>query len=68
LSILKDIYDMVPRMYQNYIVVNDFINLASRDPQVLALSEEICRIQSLETNLPVETIKSTIGRLTKECD
>jgi hypothetical protein len=65
LFILKDLYDTIPRIYQNYIVANDFINLALKDPQVLAISDEMCRIQSVETKIPVETIKSTLLRMRK---
>jgi hypothetical protein len=65
---LKDIFDTIPRIYQNYVVVNDFISIAEKDPQVLAVSDELCRIQSVETKLPVETIKSTLIRLRKESD
>ena len=65
---MKDIFDTIPRIYQNYVVVNDFISIAEKDPQVLAVSDELCRIQSVETKLPVETIKSTLMRLRKEGD
>jgi polyphosphate kinase len=47
LIILKDIFDTIPRIYQNYIVVNDFVSIAQKDPQVLAISDELCRIQSV---------------------
>jgi hypothetical protein len=45
--IIKDIFDTIPRVYQDYIVANDFISIALKDPQILAISEEICRIQSV---------------------
>jgi hypothetical protein len=47
LIILKDIFDTIPRIYQNYIVVNDFVGVSIKDPQILALSDELCRIQSM---------------------
>jgi SepF-like predicted cell division protein (DUF552 family) len=62
---LKDIFDTIPRIYQNYIVINDFVSIAQKDPQILAISDELCRIQSVETKLPVETINSTLLRLRK---
>ena len=37
--ILKDIFDTIPRIYQDYIVVNDFIHIAMKDPQVLAIED-----------------------------
>jgi len=68
LLILKDIFDTIPRVYQNYIVSQDFVAIAMKDPQILALGDELCRVQSVETNLPVETILSTLSRMTTECD
>jgi hypothetical protein len=49
-------------------VTSDFIAFALRDPQILAFGDEMCRIQSNETGLPVESIKSVLQRMTKECD
>lgn len=63
--IIKDIFDTIPRIYQDYIVVNDFINIAMKDPQILAIEDEMCRIQSVETKIPVESIKSTLLRMRK---
>lgn len=37
--IIKDIFDTIPRIYQDYIVVNDFINIAMKDPQILAIED-----------------------------
>lgn len=50
---LKDIFDTIPRVYQNFIVTGDFIQTALIDPLVLSFQEEMCRIQSVETNLPI---------------
>jgi hypothetical protein len=58
----------VPRVYQDYLVASDFIAIAMRDPQILAFGDEMCRIQSAETSIPVESIKSVLQRMTKECD
>lgn len=34
--ILKDIFDSIPRVYQDYIVTSDFIQTALMDPLVLS--------------------------------
>ena len=39
LLILKDIFSTIPRVYQDYIVTNDFVSIAVKDPQVLAIYE-----------------------------
>lgn len=44
---LKDIYNALPRIYQDYIVSQDFVQNALRDPQILAVSDELSRIQSV---------------------
>ena len=36
---LKDIFDTIPRVYQDYIVASDFVSIALKDPQILAISE-----------------------------
>lgn len=39
LLLLKDIFNSIPRIYQDYIVSADFVQTAMRDPQMLALSD-----------------------------
>ena len=39
LLILKDIFSTIPRVYQEYIVTNDFITIALKDPQILAIND-----------------------------
>ena len=39
LFILKDLFDTIPRVYQEYIVATDFVSIALKDPQVLAISD-----------------------------
>jgi len=51
--LLKDIFDTIPRIYQDFVISKDFVSLALKDPQILALGEELCRIQSVETGLKV---------------
>lgn len=34
----------------------------------MGIENEMCRIQSVQTGLPVESIKSTLIRMTRECD
>jgi hypothetical protein len=36
LLILKDVFDTIPRVYQDFIVTADFIHAALIDPQVLS--------------------------------
>ena len=36
---LKDIFDTIPRVYQEYIVVQDFVAISLKDPQILALGD-----------------------------
>ena len=38
LLMLKDIFDTIPRIYQDYVVASDFVNIALKDPQILAIS------------------------------
>ena len=45
--ILKDVFDTIPRVYQDFIVTADFIQTALVDPQVLSFQEDMCRIQSV---------------------
>lgn len=66
--LLKDIFNTIPRIYQDYIVSADFIQTCIKDPQILALSDELCRIESVETKLPVESLLTTLHRMQKECD
>lgn len=44
---LKDLFDTLPRVYQDFIVTKDFIQSAIMDPLVLGFQEELCRIQSV---------------------
>jgi hypothetical protein len=62
---LKDIFNAIPRIYQDYIVSADFVQSALRDPQILALSDELCRIESVETKLPLESLQTTLHRMMK---
>ena len=55
-------------MYQNYIVVIDFVEECRRDPQYKLISEDICRIQSVETGLSAESIKLVVNRIALETD
>ena len=41
---LKDIFNSLPRIYQDYIISVDFVQAALRDPQILALSDELSRL------------------------
>lgn len=63
--ILKDIFDTIPRVYQDFIVVGDFIQTALMDPLVLSFQEDMCRIQSVETGLPIETVRLTLQRMVR---
>ena len=63
--LLKDLFDTIPRVYQDYVVSNDFVMMAMKDPLIMAVGEELCRIQSVETKIAVETIKTTLSRMTK---
>ena len=65
---IKDIFDGIPRVYQNYIVVMDFVEACRRDPQFKSIADNICRIQSVETKLPAENIRTVINRLALETD
>lgn len=65
LLLLKDIFNCIPRIYQDYIVSTDFVQTAMRDPQILALSDELCRIESVETGLPIESLQTTLHRMQK---
>ena len=47
MQILKDLFDTIPRVYQDFIVAADFIQTALLDPLVLSFQEELCRIQSV---------------------
>lgn len=37
--LLKDIFNTIPRIYQDYIVSADFVQTSMKDPQILALSD-----------------------------
>lgn len=37
--LLKDIFNSIPRVYQEYIVSMDFVQGCLRDPQISALSD-----------------------------
>ena len=39
LLLLKDIFSTIPRIYQEYIIANDFITIALKDPQIFAISD-----------------------------
>jgi hypothetical protein len=66
--LIRDIFDGIPRVYQNYIVLMDFVEACKRDPQFKSIAENVCRIQSVETGLPVENIRSVLNRLALETD
>lgn len=68
LELLKDIFDRVPRVYQNYIAAIDFVEECRRDPQFKLIQEDICRIQSVETRLAAESIKLVVNRIGQETD
>ena len=65
---MKDIFNGLPRVYQGYIVAMDFVEGCKRDPQFKAMGGEICRIQSVETGLPVENLKTVVNRIAVETD
>lgn len=63
--ILKDIFDTIPRVYQDFIVIRDFVQTALKDPLVMGFQEDMCRIQSIETGLPIETVRLTLQRMVR---
>ena len=38
------------------------------DPLVLSFQQDLCRIQSIETGLGIETVKLVMDRVSKECE
>lgn len=51
LQLLLDMFNTIPRIYQDYICTKDFLELCRMDPQIQSIEEELCRIDSIETGL-----------------
>lgn len=68
LQLLLDTFNSVPRVYQDYICTKDFLEVCRTDPQIQALGEELCRIDSLETGLKLENIGMVLKRMYLETD
>jgi hypothetical protein len=63
LQLLQDTFNSIPRIYQDYICVVDFLEVCRKDPQIISIGDELCRINSVETGLGLENISLTLKRM-----
>lgn len=66
LQLLKDNFDMLPRVQGDYASVADFVLSAKKDPQLKQIKNERCRLGSQETNIKAETISENLDRIVVE--